>query len=179
MTTVGSKINWKKALRDDLYSQKVSTAICPLLVSSTFQSIDDLNTEIITICSLLHMAHGAELGLGMRLHCMQHTSNAASTCLPSIRLHKVKKSYFNVPKLRLLCEHSQIKSLGEWKSAGRPCEGQLYADKRDKESSPSVCHLEQGRSRIQSHKLLFKENSRNRFKSLSVSKAECMQRPED
>ena len=69
-TTERSRVNWKKAIQDDLiplYSREVSNAVLPLL-SSTFQSVDDLNSEIISVCSIL--------------------TNAASKHLPSLRPRK-------------------------------------------------------------------------------------------
>ena len=157
-TTESPKVNWKKAVQDNLlplYSQEVSNAVLPLL-SSTFQSADDLNNEIITVCSIL--------------------TNAASMHLPSIRPRKPKaKPYIKDPELRLLCKRSR-KAWEQWKSAGRPCEGQLCEDKRDAKKAvrqfvtSSRARLE--RAKIQSRDLLFKENSRDRFKS-STSKAKC------
>ena len=156
-TTERSRVNWKKATQDDsipLYSREVSNAVLPLL-SSTFQSVDDLNSEIISVCSIL--------------------TNADSKHLPSLRPRKAKpsKPHINDPELRLLCKQSRK----VWeKSAGRPCEGQLYEDKRDSKKKVrqfvTSCRARSERVKIQSRDLLFKENNRNQFKS-STTKAEC------
>ena len=71
-TAASSKINWKKAVHDDLislYSSEVSNSILPLL-SSTSQSAVGLNNEIIAVCNIL--------------------TNAAASHLPSVRPRKVK-----------------------------------------------------------------------------------------
>ena len=158
-TTERSRVNWKKAIQDDsipLYSREVSNAILPLL-SSTFQSVDDLNSEIISVCSIL--------------------TNAASKHLPSLCPRKAKpsKPHINDPELRLLCKQSR-KVWEKWKSAGRSCEGQLYEDKLDSKKKVqqfvTSCRARSERAKIQSRDLLFKENNRNRFKS-STTKAEC------
>ena len=155
-TAVSSKINWKKAVHDDLislYSSEVSNSILPLL-SSTSKSADGLNNEIITACNIL--------------------TNAAASHLSSVRPRKVKP-HINDPELRLLCKRSQ-KVWEQWKSAGRPCEGQLYEDKRDAKKAVRrfviLNRAKMERAKIQSRDLLFKENSNNRFKS-STSKSEC------
>ena len=158
-TTERSRVNWKKAIQDDLiplYSREVSSAVLPLL-SSTFQSVDDLNNEIISECSIL--------------------TNAASKHLPSLRPRKAKpsKPHINDPELRLLCKQSR-KVWEKWKSAGRPCEGQLYEDKCDSKKEVrqfvTSCRARPERAKIQSRDLLFTENNRNRLKS-STTKAEC------
>ena len=148
-----SRINWKKAVQDDLiplYSREVSNAVLPLL-SSTFQ---DLNTEIIAVSSYL--------------------ANGASKHLPPLRPRKAKPCICD-PELRLLCKHSQ-KAWMKLKSAGRPCEGQLYEDKRDSKKKVRQFVMSRRarfeRVKIQSRDLLFKENDRNRFRS-STAKSEC------
>ena len=155
-TAASSKINWKKAVHDDLislYSSEVSNSILALL-SSTSQSADGLNNEIIAVCNIL--------------------TNAAASHLPSVRPRKVKP-HINDPELRLLCKRSR-KVWEQWKSAGRPCEGQLYEDKRDTKKAVrqfvTSSRAKMERAKIQSRDLLFKENSNNQFKS-STSKTEC------
>ena len=59
--------------------------------------------------------------------------------LPSIRPRKPKaKPYIKDPELRLLCKRSR-KAWEQWKSAGRPCEGQLCEDKHD--AKKAVCQF--------------------------------------
>ena len=106
---------------------------------------------------------------------MQHSNQlAAFKHLPSLRPRKAKpsKPHINDPELRLLCKQSR-KVWEKWKSAGHPCEGQLYEDKCEKvRQFVRSCRARSERVKIQSHDLLFKENNRNRFKS-STTKAEC------
>ncbi len=115
MYTDSPKVNWNKAVQDNhlsLYSQEVSNAVLPLI----FQSASEINNEIISVGRIL--------------------TNAASMYLPSIRPRKAKP-YIKDPELRLLCKHSR-KTWEKWKSAGRPCEGQLCEDKNIMQRELSV-----------------------------------------
>ena len=109
--TENPQVNWRKSLQDGLiplYAQDVSDAICPL-VACGFQSVSELNEEIISVCHTL--------------------TQAAFKHLPSIHHRKIKPCIKD-SELNFLCKQS-CKAWECWKSAGHPLAGPLYVEKLD------------------------------------------------
>ena len=94
----------------------MSDAICPLL-SCGFQSVSELNEEIISVCHTL--------------------TQAAFKHLPSIHHRKIKHSIKD-SELNFLRKQN-CRAWECWMSAGRPLAGPLYVEKRD--SKKKVCQF--------------------------------------
>ena len=146
--TLNSRVNWRKSLEDGLipaYAQSVFDAILPLL-SCGFQSVTELNNEIISISKSITLA--------------------ASKNLPSFH-HRYIKPYIKDSELSSL--HKQSRKIWEqWKSAGCPREGTLYEEKRDAKKvrrHVALCCAREDRAKIQAWDILFRKSNHSCFRS--------------
>ena len=147
---VNPKVNWKKSVEGGLiprYTQSVSDTLSPLL-SRRFQSVSELSDEIVSVSKAL--------------------TQAAAKHLSSTRHHCKTKPFIKDSELRSLRKQSR-RAWECWRSAGRPCEGTLYEEKRDTKKRVrqyvSRYRAREERARIQARDTLFREGDRTRFRS--------------
>ena len=150
------KVNWRKSAEDGLtvhYAQEVSDIIYSLS-SCEYQSITELNDEIVSVSNTLTYAASKHL-----------------TFSP----HRNTKPYIKDSELRSLCKESR-KAWERWRSAGHPLVGRFYDEKRDTKKKVrqfvASCRARKERATILARDSLFREKNLNRFKS-SNRTAEC------
>ena len=141
------KLNWRAGDQSvAVYSEAVGDIIRPNL-GKTYDSVDDLNTEILKVTKAILLA--------------------ASSTIPTKKRKKPTKLFSKDPELKRIS--SQCKAAWrKWKSARSPTEGEkLEEKKRLKRQCANKCRANLERKFWEKREMLFKTKNPKRFKTPS------------